>query len=137
MAGPEPSAQAVPTSQSDQTDTDQDLQTRTASYETGSDTRPWLLRMGQTLGRFLPRGMQRHIDGLQQEHDRAVLEAAIRQMDVYQQIVTRSNVLQEQTLLNVQRQGYQSNMPHATADEERVHENGRARVRLQDRTVHD
>ncbi|WFD48965.1 hypothetical protein GLX27_003638 [Malassezia furfur] len=97
---------------------------RSTSYAMSSEALLWILRMGRTVYRFLPAAMRRRLDEVQREHDRAVLEAAVRQMDVVQQVTTRPNMLHERTLLHVQREGRQARDddgdPSATCATQRV-----------------
>ncbi|KAI3617075.1 hypothetical protein CBS9595_002984 [Malassezia furfur] len=78
---------------------------RSTSYEVPSEARLWLLRIGRTLYHYLPAAIRGRLDEVQREHDLAVLEAAVRQMNVVQKVTTRPNMLHERTLLHVQCEG--------------------------------
>lgn len=97
----------VSAAQSESADTEGEVP-RSAWCKVPPKSHLWLLRVGRTLYRYLPASIRRRLDEVQRAHDRAVFEAAVRQMDVVQQVSTRANVLHERTLLRVQHSGQQA-----------------------------
>lgn len=100
-----------------------------------SHSSSWFARMRQSLGRFLPTSVRRRVEALEYEHQRGVLNAALKQVDAYQKVISRSQADKTQAIRNLWSRKQRSRRADGSA--EGIEMSTIARVRLQDRTTYD
>ncbi|KAI3624833.1 hypothetical protein GLX27_003639 [Malassezia furfur] len=110
--------------------------THSTTDHSSSNQSTWVMRVQQTLGRFLPASATRRIETLRHEHQRGVLNAALKQVDAYQSVVTRAQAARGQALRDLRMLRRKSARVAGGADD--APESGAfARLRRQDRTTYE
>ncbi|KAI3617074.1 hypothetical protein CBS9595_002983 [Malassezia furfur] len=109
--------------------------TRSTTDHSSSNQSTWIVRVQHTLGRFLPDSAARRIETLRHEHQRGVLNAALKQVDAYQNVVSRTQAARGQALRELRM--LRRKPAHAASSADDAPEpSAFARLRRQDRTTY-